>query len=74
MGLFDYSDPVTVPASLDEITLLADLSDEDWSRVLRIVETRHFKAGEDLIRVGEKNDSFYILTSGAVDVVVETNG
>lgn len=74
MGLFDYSDTATVPADLEEITLLADLSDEDWSRVLMIVETRHFKAGEDLIRVGEKDDSFYILTNGSVDVVVDTNG
>ena len=74
MGLFDYDGPVADHKDLQEITLLSELSDEDWSRVPKIVETRHFKAGEDLIRVGDKDDSFYILTSGSVDVVVENDG
>jgi CRP-like cAMP-binding protein len=74
MGLFDYDGSVAEQTDLQEITLLGDLSEADWARVLKIVETRHFKAGEDLIRVGDKDDSFYILTSGEVDVVVEANG
>ena len=74
MGLFDYGGPADDSSDLQEIILLADLSEEDWARVLRIVETRHFKTGEDLIRIGDKDESFYILTSGSVDVIVETDG
>lgn len=74
MGLFDYEGSDAKETALTEITLLADLSEDDWARVLNIVETRQFRAGEDLIRIGEKDDSFYILTNGDVDVVVDTGG
>ena len=37
---------------------------------LAIVETRHFRAGDDIIRMRERDDSFYILTAGSVSVVV----
>lgn len=74
MGLFDYADTSVAPSELSEIILLGYLSKEDWGRVLNIVETRQFKANDDLIRAGEKDDSFYILTSGQVDVVIEANG
>lgn len=70
MGLFDYPNTGTPVESLQEITFLADLSSEDWSRVLKIVKSRLFRAGEDLIRAGEKDDSFYILTRGEVEVTI----
>jgi len=69
MGLFDYDGPSTRTSQLSEITLLGDLSEEDWGRVLKIVETRQFKAGEHIIHAGEQDDAFYILTSGQVDVI-----
>lgn len=72
MGLFDYDQSASEQADLDEITFLGELSEADWSRVLKIVETRQFKAAEDLIRAGDKDDSFYILASGQVDVVVNS--
>lgn len=74
MGLFDYGGPVSEQAELNEITLLGELSNEDWSRVLNIVETRQFRAAENLISAGDKDDSFYILTNGQVDVVVAGDG
>ena len=70
MGLFDYSNTADTPESLQEITFLADLSSEDWARVLKIVKSRVFRAGDDLIRTGDKDDSFYILTSGEVEVTI----
>lgn len=70
MGLFDYQDAVDTLESLQEITFLADLSGEDWARVLKIVKSRVFRAGDDLIRAGDKDDSFYILTSGVVEVTI----
>jgi CRP/FNR family transcriptional regulator, cyclic AMP receptor protein len=70
MGLFDYAGAPAKTPHIDEITLLADISSDDWSRILKLVETRQFRAGEDLIRVGDKDDSFYILTVGEVNVVI----
>lgn len=70
MGLFDYSGAEASEASLDEITFLADLSEKDWSRILKLVETRQFRAGENLINTGDKDDSFYILTNGDVEVTI----
>lgn len=71
MGLFDYAKAPAETPFINEITLLADISSDDWSRILKLVETRQFRAGEDLIRVGDKDDSFYILTNGEVDVVID---
>lgn len=70
MGLFDYTNTADTTGSLQEITFLADLSSEDWARVLKIVKHRVFRAGDDLIRTGDKDDSFYILTSGEVEVTI----
>jgi len=70
MGLFDYPDTAKSVESLQEITFLADLSREDWARILKIVKSRLFQAGDDLIRVGDKDDSFYILTAGEVEVTI----
>jgi len=55
MGLFDY--PGTsheTETALNEITLLADLSEQNWARVLTHVETRQFKFGENLINIGQR--------------------
>ena len=70
MGLFDYSNAADAQESLQEITFLADLSSDDWARVLKIVKSRLFRAGDDLIHAGDKDDSFYILTSGEVEVTI----
>ena len=70
MGLFDYPDIAVSEKPLQEITFLADLSEADWARILKLVETRRFRAGDDLIRAGDKDDSFYILTSGEVEVTI----
>jgi len=70
MGLFDYTETAEPDTSLQEITFLADLSEADWARICKLVETRQFRAGDDLIRAGDKDDSFYILTNGEVDVMI----
>jgi CRP/FNR family cyclic AMP-dependent transcriptional regulator len=70
MSLFDYPDSDSPVTDLPEITFLADLSKAEWSRILKVVETRQFRAGEDLIHSGDQDDSFYILTNGEVEVVI----
>jgi CRP/FNR family cyclic AMP-dependent transcriptional regulator len=76
MGLFDYPDAAAAaaPKPLGEITLLGSLSKNEWARVLSVVETRQFTAGTDLIRSGERDDSFYILTAGEVQVMLQGSG
>jgi CRP/FNR family transcriptional regulator, cyclic AMP receptor protein len=70
MDLFDYSGTAQSQKPFQEISFLADLSADDWSRILKLVETRLFRAGDSLIRAGDKDDSFYILTSGEVEVTL----
>ncbi len=70
MGLFDYPDASNPTEPLQEITFLADLSSEDWARILKIAGSRLFRAGDELVRVGDKDDSFYILTRGEVEVCI----
>ena len=70
MGLFDYDATAPSEAEQGEIVFLEDFSSEDWNKILNIVETRHFRSGQDLVRDGERDDSFYIISSGSVDVVV----
>lgn len=70
MALFDYPGSGVPEAIETEITFLADLSEEEWARVLKVVETRQFRAGEDLIHSGDQDDSFYLLTSGEVEVLI----
>ena len=75
MGLFDYDAAAPPEAQHGEIVFLEDFSSDDWNKILNIVETRHFQAGQDLVRNGEQDDSFYILSSGAADVIVrDTKG
>ena len=70
MGLFDYQEAQNPAETLQEISFLADLSSDDWARMRKIVKSRLFRAGDDLIRVGDKDDSFYILIEGEVEVSI----
>lgn len=76
MGFFDYptdgsnaADARAKPAS-ESFIFLEQLPKGSWEKILAIVETRHFRVGDDIVRMGERDDSFYILTSGRVSVVV----
>jgi CRP/FNR family cyclic AMP-dependent transcriptional regulator len=70
MGLFDYNTKPDTTQPLQEIIFLADLSSDDWARMQKIVKSRLFRPGDDLIRAGDKDDSFYILTEGEVEVTI----
>ena len=70
MGLFDYPTESGPVAPAEEVNFLGDLDEQDWKKILSLVETRHFRTGEDLIRSGEDDDSFYILSNGTCEVIV----
>lgn len=70
LGLFDYPGSQESKGTLDEIVFLADLSPEEWARILKLLETRIFRKGDALIRSGEQDSSFYILADGEVEVTI----
>ncbi|MBT3703015.1 MAG: cyclic nucleotide-binding domain-containing protein [Alphaproteobacteria bacterium] len=72
MGLFDYPNSSEMAQRmLDEFTFLGDATEEDWACIRQHVETKQFGAGEKLIRYGEIDTSFFILTEGTVEIVIE---
>jgi CRP/FNR family transcriptional regulator, cyclic AMP receptor protein len=74
MGLFDYPNSSEMAQRmLDEFTFLGNASEEDWDNIRAHVETRNFGAGEKLVRYGEVDTSFFILTAGTVEIVMEQN-
>jgi CRP-like cAMP-binding protein len=76
MSLFDYpEEQASAQArslSAPRLTFLGDLTEDSWKKILALVETRHFRRGDEIIRYADRDDSFYILTSGSVEVVVPT--
>ncbi len=78
MGLFDYAE--SEPAAGDpaggspDYVFLKDISASDWNKILAHAEIKHFAAGQALIRAGEVDDSFYILSEGKVDVILPNSG
>jgi CRP/FNR family cyclic AMP-dependent transcriptional regulator len=74
MGLFDYPMEASAAAAsgpvAEAFVFLEALPGDAWEKILAIVETRHFRRGDNIITRGEHDDSFYILSSGAVSVVV----
>jgi CRP/FNR family transcriptional regulator, cyclic AMP receptor protein len=76
MSFFEYPTGVSAEANAsgksatNAFTFLENLPKGSWEKILAIVETRHFRAGDDIITLGERDDSFYILSSGSVSVIV----
>lgn len=56
------------------IPLFSGLSREDIAKILGKLEEKAFAAGATIFSQGEKGDSFYIIQSGAVQVVLESEG
>jgi anion transporter len=54
------------------VTIFSGLSREDVAKILGKLEERSFTAGETIIRQGDQGDAFYLIESGAVQVVVES--
>src|SRR5262245_45922610 len=72
MGLFDYPTGKTPAVSIhaaSPFTLLADLPEGVWKRILSIVNTLHLRKGDCIISEGEHDNAFFILSSGSVEVL-----
>lgn len=56
------------------IPIFSGLAREDVAKILGKLEEKNFAAGATVFSQGEKGDSFYIIQSGAVQVVLNTAG
>ncbi|HJU63063.1 MAG TPA: SLC13 family permease, partial [Candidatus Binatia bacterium] len=54
--------------------LFSGLSREDIAKILGRLEEKFFSAGTTVVSQGDKGDSFYIIQSGAVQVILESGG
>lgn len=54
------------------IPIFSSLSREDIAKILGKMEERSFTAGATIFRQGDQGDAFYLIQSGAVQVVVES--
>jgi anion transporter len=54
--------------------LFSGLSREDIAKILGRLEEKSFSAGTTVVSQGDKGDSFYIIQSGAVQVILESGG
>jgi CRP/FNR family cyclic AMP-dependent transcriptional regulator len=66
---FDY--PGTPSDGHDEeFVFLSTWTDEQWELLLAVTEARPFRAGEVVIREGDRERALYIVAKGVVEVVV----
>src|SRR5687768_14595244 len=56
------------------IPLFSALSREDIAKVLGKMEERYYASGTTIFSQGDRGDAFYIVQSGAVQVVLESRG
>jgi CRP-like cAMP-binding protein len=54
------------------IPIFSSLSREDVAKILGKLEERGLAAGETIFRQGDQGDAFYLIQSGAVQVVVDS--
>lgn len=69
MSFFDYPGEARSDAG-DHIRILESATEAQWQSLLAHGEPRVFSAGEDLVRIGDRDTAFYILSDGVVHVVV----
>ena len=60
--------------TIRSILIFSALSREDIAKVLGKMEDVSFPAGATIVSQGEQGDAFYLIQSGAVQVVVESGG
>jgi len=70
-NLFNYDNPHADVFDKDE-SILADLSDADWNDLIGRMVRRSFPAGTKLLSAGDPDRTLYFLSSGSVDIVLNS--
>ena len=52
------------------LVFLQGLTAKEWAKIYTFAEMRKFAAGDVLVRAGDGDDSFYIMTAGSAQVQV----
>ena len=60
-------------ASLKRIPIFAKVPEERLDKIARLLTIRRFKNQSLIIEKGRKNDTFYIVWEGEVDVIIDDN-
>ena len=63
---------VDLADTIRSIPLFSGLSREDIAKILGKLEEKHFDSGTTIFSQGAKGDSFYLIESGAVQVILES--
>ena len=69
MAYFDYNEDSEVDSSGENITILNDLSEDEWQTIVRSARSISFQKNEFLLQEGQADDAVYILVTGKVEVV-----
>ena len=60
-----------VEALLRDVQIMSPLSEEERSRVARAAHVHRYASGEVLFRQGDAGESFFLIRSGSVDIVIQ---
>lgn len=65
MSFFDYTEPKP-----EEHTVFNTMNERDWRLLNVYSQYEDFRPGEELIRIGDVDDSVYIIVDGEAQVVI----
>jgi anion transporter len=60
--------------TIRSVLIFSELSREDIAKVLGKMEEITFSAGTTIVKQGDQGDAFYLIQSGAVQVIVDSGG
>ena len=70
-AFFDYPEGNT-QENTEDFVFLATQSPDDWEKIFSLTGTRRFQTGEVVIKIGELDRAFHIVTKGTLEVVMPT--
>jgi len=68
------SAPGGIPVSLENFDICEGLDDVSINVLRNVLKTRRFKAGEQIVAIGDAADSMFFLASGQVSVTIDLAG
>ena len=68
-SFFDYPDQVETKQN-EDLVLLPGWSEDQWALLVKFAEMIAFQAGDDVIRVGDNDRSFFIIVEGALEILI----
>ncbi len=68
-SFFDYPNQAEV-SPVEELVLLPNWPEDKWSTLVKHGELISFKTGEDVIKHGDADRSFFIIIEGSLEVLI----